>query len=237
MTEKSSADRIAFVTDNYRRISDKIENAKIKSGRTDDVRFMAVTKTVPAEIVNHSVSLGINLLGENRVQEFLDKYESYSGDYSVHFIGGLQTNKVKYIIDKVDMIHSVDSFKLAAEIDKRAGSAGRIMDILLEVNIGGEESKNGITPEALNELSAEIAELKNIRIRGLMTIPPVDINGSSERYFERMKRLYDDLRSAYKDKFTVDTLSMGMSGDFEKAIEYGSTIVRIGSLLFGYRQY
>ncbi len=239
MTEKLSADRFSFVTDNYRRISEQIENAKIKAGRTDDVHFMAVTKTVPAEIVNHSVELGIKLLGENRVQEFLDKYESYSGDYDVHFIGGLQSNKVKYIIDKVSMIHSVDSLKLANEINKRATGAGRVMDILLEINIGGEESKNGIRPEELSGLSSEIAELKNIRIRGLMTIPPVDINGSSERYFEKMQRLYSDLKSGNKNKenFLVDTLSMGMSGDFEKAIGFGSTIVRIGSLLYGYRQY
>lgn len=239
MTEKLSDDRISLVTDNYKRLSERIENAKIKAGRTDTVNFMAVTKTVPPEIVNHSISLGINLLGENRVQEFLDKYEKYSGDYDVHFIGGLQSNKVKYIIDKVSMIHSVDSVKLSAEINKRAEAIGKTMDILLEINIGGEESKNGIPSDALGELSAEIGEFKNLRIRGLMTIPPVDINGSSERYFEKMQRLYSELKSstAGKENFLVDTLSMGMSGDFEKAIGYGSTIVRIGSLLFGYRQY
>ncbi len=239
MTEKLSADRFSFVTDNYRRISEQIENAKIKANRKDEVHFMAVTKTVPPEIVNHSIGLGIKLLGENRVQEFLDKHESYSGDYDVHFIGGLQSNKVKYIIDKVSMIHSVDSVKLAAEIDKRAAAAGRTMDILLEINIGGEESKNGIRPEETEELSAEIGEFRNLCIRGLMTIPPVDVNGSSERYFEKMQRLYSDLqnRTADKENFSVDTLSMGMSGDFEKAIGFGSTIVRIGSLLFGYRKY
>lgn len=239
MTEKSSAERLSLVADNYRSLSDRIENAKIKADRTDTVSFMAVTKTVPAEIVNHSVSLGIKLLGENRVQEFLDKYEQYSGDYDVHFIGGLQTNKVKYIIDKVSMIHSVDSIKLASEINKRASALGRKMDILLEINIGGEESKNGIMPEQLSELAEEAGEMGSLRVRGLMTIPPVDINGSSERYFEKMQRLYSDLKdkTAGKENFLVDTLSMGMSGDFEKAINYGSTIVRIGSLLFGYRQY
>lgn len=239
MTEKLSADRLSFVTENYKRLSERIENARVKAGRTDRVHFMAVTKTVPAEIVNHSVSLGIKLLGENRVQEFLDKYEHYSGEYDVHFIGGLQSNKVKYIIDKVSMIHSVDSMKLAAEINKRAAAIDRKMDILLEINIGGEESKNGIPAEQLDEFAAEAGELSNLRIRGIMTIPPVDIDGSSERYFERMQRLYSDLRdsSRGKENFLVDTLSMGMSGDFEKAIGYGSTIVRIGSLLFGYRQY
>ncbi len=239
MTEKLSADRFSFVADNYRRLSEKIENAKIKAGRNDTVEFMAVTKTVPAEIVNHSVSLGIKLLGENRVQEFLDKCDSYAGNYEVHFIGGLQSNKVKYIIDKVGMIHSVDSIKLAAEINKRAAAIGKTMDILLEINIGGEESKNGIPAERLSEFAAEAGEMSNLRIRGLMTIPPVDINGSSERYFDKMQRLYSDLKESVKGKenFLIDTLSMGMSGDFEKAIGYGSTIVRIGSLLFGYRQY
>lgn len=190
MTEKLSADRFTLVADNYRRLSEKIENAKIKAGRQDNVQFMAVTKTVPAEIVNHSVSLGIKLLGENRVQEFLEKKDLYSGDYDVHFIGGLQTNKVKYIIDKVSMIHSVDSVRLASEINKRAASIGRVMDILLEVNIGGEESKNGIAPDELSEISSEIGVMSNLRIRGLMTIPPVDVNGSSERYFDKMQRLF-----------------------------------------------
>ncbi|MBQ8902794.1 MAG: YggS family pyridoxal phosphate-dependent enzyme [Oscillospiraceae bacterium] len=240
MTEKSlTTEALSTVTDNYRSLSECIENARQKAGRADYVHFMAVTKPVPPEIVNHAVSLGIKLLGENRVQEFLDKHESYSGDYDVHFIGGLQTNKVKYIIDKVSMIHSVDSFKLAAEIDKRAASKGRVMDVLLEVNIGGELSKNGIPADEVLSLAAETEGLSNIRVRGLMTIPPVDINGSSERYFERMQRLYSDLaaKTAGNDGFLVDTLSMGMSGDFEKAIQYGSTIVRIGSLLFGYRKY
>ena len=239
MTEKLSDERLSTVTDNYKRLFERIENAKLRAGRTDSVHFMAVTKTVPVEIVNHSISLGINLLGENRVQEFLDKYENYSGDYDVHFIGGLQSNKVKYIIDKVSMIHSVDSIKLAAEINKRAESIGKKMDILLEINIGGEESKNGIPAEKLSEFADETGEFSNLRIRGLMTIPPVDVNGSSERCFEKMQRLYSDLKSrtAGRENFLIDTLSMGMSGDFEKAIGYGSTIVRIGSLLFGYRQY
>ena len=239
MTEKLSAERLSFVADNYRRLSERIENARVKAGRTDTVNFMAVTKTVPAEIVNHSVSLGIKLLGENRVQEFLDKYDKYEGDYDVHFIGGLQSNKVKYIIDKVSMIHSVDSMKLASEINKRALAVGKKMDILLEINIGGEESKNGIEPGMLDEFALEAGELPGLRIRGLMTIPPVDMNGSSERYFEKMERLYNDLKDKTKgnEGFLIDTLSMGMSGDFEKAINYGSTIVRIGSLLFGYRQY
>jgi len=238
MTEKLSDNILSAVTESYKRLSEEIEEAKLRAGRTDSVRFMAVTKTVPPEIVNHAISLGIDLLGENRVQEYLDKRESYA-PCEVHFIGGLQTNKVKYIIDKVDMIHSVDSIKLAEEISRRSVSAGRTMDILLEVNIGVEESKSGIAPEKLTELAAQTAELPGLRIRGLMTIPPIDNNGSSERYFERMQRLYSDIGDKFKgnDKFLIDMLSMGMSGDFPTAIKYGSTIVRIGSLLFGYRKY
>lgn len=238
MTEKLLDSRFETVTENYRRLCEQIENARIKAGRTDNVRFMAVTKTVAPEIVNHAISLGINLLGENRVQEFLDKRESYSPS-EIHFIGGLQTNKVKYIIDKVSMIHSVDSLHLAEEISRRAVLANRTMDILLEVNIGGEESKGGIPPEQLFDLAAQVGELPSIRIRGLMTIPPIDKDGSSERYFEQMQRLYGDLcdKFACSNGFSVDTLSMGMSGDFSTAIKYGATIVRIGSLLFGYRNY
>ena len=181
------------------------------------------------------MSLGIDLLGENRVQEFLDKRESYS-PAEVHFIGGLQTNKVKYIIDKVSMIHSVDSVHLAEEISRRAGQHGLNMDILAEINIGGEETKGGITPESAAEFCAQIGELPHIRLRGLMTIPPP---GCGEDTFEAMQRLFGDLRAdkAVNRNGSFDTLSMGMSGDYETAVKHGSTIVRIGSGLFGYRKY
>lgn len=243
MTERLSdsipQERFDAVAENCKRLSERIEAARQKAGRTDAVHFMGVTKTVAPELINHSVGCGIKLLGENRVQEFLDKRGSYDKSAEVHFIGGLQSNKVKYIIDKVSMIHSADSGKLIAEIDRRAKNAGIVMDILIEINIGGEESKSGIKPEELDELANEAAELGGVRVRGLMTIPPVDVNGSSERYFEQMQRLYSDLKGKTSGKtgFMVDTLSMGMSGDFETAIMYGSNIVRIGSLLYGYRKY
>ncbi len=239
MTEKLSDEKFSEVAEHYRQICARLEEAKRRAGRSDEVRLMAVTKTVAPEIVNYAVSLGISLLGENRVQEYLEKRDRYAPGCEVHFIGGLQTNKVKYIIDKVRMIHSVDSGKLAAEISRRAAAAGTVMDILFEINIGGEESKNGIPPEELRRLAEETAALPNLRIRGLMTIPPVDRDGSSERYFEKMKRIYEDFRTGCSGEknFRVDTLSMGMSGDFETAVQYGSTIVRIGSLLFGYRKY
>ena len=239
MTEKLSDERFAEIEENYKRISERIETACLKAGRKDEVRFMGVTKTVAPEFINRSVELGIRLLGENRVQEFLDKHESYDKRAEVHFIGALQSNKVKYIIDKVSMIHSVDSIKLASEIDKRALAHGLVMDILVEINIGGEETKSGISPEELKAFMEEVSELRGIRIRGLMTIPPVNTDGSSERYFAKMQEMFESLKSKTEghSRFLVDTLSMGMSGDFETAIKYGSNIVRIGSLLYGYRKY
>ena len=234
MTERPLDERSAAVVENIRRIRANIEEARLRSGRTDEVRLMGVTKTVAPELVNLSVENGVTLLGENRVQEFLDKRGDYRGDPVIHFIGGLQTNKVKYIIDKVDMIHSVDSEKLLSEIGRRACAAGLVMDILIEVNIGGEQSKSGVSPEALPELAAMAEETKGVRLRGLMTIPPPDENGSSAGYFERMRRLFDDMKSKNAQ---IDTLSMGMSDDYQLAVEYGSTIVRIGSMLYGRRNY
>ena len=239
MTEGSSDSRLSVIADNIKRITENVEKAKLAAGRNDTVCIMGVTKTVDPEIVSFSVKNGIKLLGENRVQEFLDKRDRYEGDPEVHFIGGLQTNKVKYIIDKVKMIHSADSDKLISEIDKRAANAGLIMDILIEVNIGAEESKSGVMPDMLDELIAKTAAYEHIRLRGLMAIPPVDVNGSSEKYFEKMYRLFIDLRArtSSDDRYMIDTLSMGMSGDYEAAIRHGSNLVRIGSVLYGNRIY
>ena len=233
MTEKSfSSSRGALILeDNFKRISNNIENAMSKAGRTDKVRLMAVTKTVPYEKVNHAISLGIDLLGENRVQEFMGKYEFYDKNCEIHFIGGLQNNKVKYIIDKVSMIHSVDGMKLADEINKRAAAINRTMDILIEVNIGGEESKGGVAVEDVNELSAYCSELANINLRGFMTIPPPSADNS--KYFAQMQELYLSSRAKYD---SIDTLSMGMSNDYEQAVLFGANIVRIGSALFGSRK-
>lgn len=223
------------IRESYAIICENIEKAKAAAGRMDNVRLMAVTKTVSPERINYAVGLGIDLLGENRVQEFMDKREQYL-TAEVHFIGGLQTNKVKYIIDKVSMIHSVDSLRLAEEISRRAGQHGLVMDILAEINIGGEETKGGITPESAPELCAQLRELPNIRLRGLMTIPPP---GCGEDTFAAMQRLFSDIQSdkSVNVAGAFDTLSMGMSGDYETAVKHGSTIVRIGSGLFGYRNY
>lgn len=223
------------IKESYARICENIEKAKSAAGRTDNVRLMAVTKTVDPERINYAIGLGIDLLGENRVQEYMDKREQYQ-PAEVHFIGGLQSNKVKYIIDKVSMIHSVDNLRLADEISKRAGQHGLVMDILAEINIGEEETKGGVTPESAEEFCAQVRELPHIRLRGLMTIPPP---GCGEDTFARMQRLFADLstdKSVNVDG-AFDTLSMGMSGDYETAVRHGSTIVRIGSGLFGYRKY
>lgn len=223
------------IEESYARICSDISKAMADAGRTDSVQLMAVTKTVDPERINCAIDLGIQLLGENRVQEFLDKRDSYK-KAEVHFIGGLQTNKVKYIIDKVSMIHSVDSMRLAEEINRRAGQHGLVMDILAEVNIGEEETKGGFAPRDVKAFCIEVSELPNVRLRGLMTIPPP---GCPEELYAKMQRLFEDIRDAADKDIAAhfDTLSMGMSGDYATAIRYGSTIIRIGSGLFGYREY
>lgn len=233
--EKLSCNNDYFkkIKDNYERINENILSAASKAGRTDKVRLMAVTKTVPYEAVNFALSLGVDLLGENRVQEFLSKYEFYDKNCQVHFIGGLQSNKVKYIIDKVSMIHSVDSIKLVDEINKRAALYGKVVDILIEINIGEEESKSGVSVKKLPEIADHCLSLSNIRLKGFMAIPPVDDNGSNSGYFRQMEIIYNKYQSEIGAQ--IDTLSMGMSNDYVQAVLYGSNIVRIGSALFGKR--
>ena len=195
---------------------------------------MAVTKTVEPDKINFAVECGITLLGENRVQEYLSKKDSYDKRAEVQFIGHLQTNKVKYIINDVTMIQSVDSLKLANEINRLAAKNGRVMDVLLEVNIGGEESKSGVAKDALFELAGETASMENIRLRGLMAIPPA---GCGEEVFAQMRELFEALKAEKLPGADISVLSMGMSGDFETAIKHGSTLIRIGTGLFGARDY
>lgn len=224
----------SIVSENLKRVQYNIAEAKAKyRNENDDVRLMAVTKTVPYEIVNSVIEQGVDLLGENRVQEYLDKKDHYDKNAEVHFIGHLQTNKVKYIVDSVKCIHSVDNLKLAAEIEKLAEKNGIVMNVLTEVNIGGEESKSGISTDMLDELVYGISEMKNIKLCGLMTIPPV---GNSEFYFEKMQRIFEDLKAKKVYNVSMDILSMGMSADYVEAIKYGSNIVRVGSAIFGARK-
>lgn len=228
----TNSNDLAYIDENLRIIRERCAEAKEKYRSPDDnIRIMAVTKTVAPEAVNHAVKLGLDLLGENRVQEYLSKAEAYDKSAEVQFIGHLQTNKVKYIINSVSMIQSVDSLRLGQEISRLAVKNGRVMDILCEVNIGGEDSKSGIAPAGLKQLIEELRELEGIRIRGLMTIPPPS---DSDLFLGRMKELYDSVSSEYEG---MDTLSMGMTHDYAEAIRYGSTLVRIGTGLFGARDY
>lgn len=226
-----NSSRYEVIRENLSLIRENIGEALGKYRNSGDkTEIMAVTKTVPAEDVNFVFDLGLNLLGENRVQEYQSKAELYDKRAEVHFIGHLQTNKVKYIIQPMSMTQSVDSFKLAKEISRLAAVNNKVMDILCEVNIGGEESKSGIAPAELAGLLEQISALDGVRIRGLMTIPPP---AESDIYLGRMQELYLRFREDYK----MDTLSMGMTHDYVQAVKYGSTLVRIGTGLFGARNY
>ena len=222
-----------YINENLKEILSTVNEAKIKANREDEeIHIMAVTKTVPADAVNFAIQNGIKLIGENRVQEYMSKYEDYDKNANVHFIGHLQTNKIKYIIDKVNMIESVSSIRLAKEINKRCERINKKMDVLVQINCD-EESKGGIPFPQAQEFVEEVSTLENINVRGLMTIPPID---EAEKYFEKMRRLYIDISSKRLDNVSMDFLSMGMSGDFEQAILHGSNIIRIGTMLFGARK-
>ena len=223
---------------NFKEINERIEIAAKKSGRSkDDIILLAATKTVPFEVINHAIDNGLNYLGENRVQEFLSKND-YLHPVHKHFIGHLQTNKVRDIVGKVEMIESVDSLKLAKEISKRSVALGITTEILIEVNIGEEESKSGVRAENLEELLREISQLDGILVKGLMAIPPIcEENDEIRKYFSKMYNLFIDIQAKNIDNSIMKYLSMGMSSDYEIAIEEGANIVRIGSLLFGKRNY
>lgn len=221
------------------RIRDEVSRAVLESGRTGDaVRLMAVTKTRTPELINAVIDRGgITLLGENRAQELLEKYNAYHKDeVNIHFIGHLQTNKVKQIVDKVSLIESVDSLRLAEEISKESIKLGKTMEIFIEVNIGEENSKSGILKEQLPDLLHEVATLEGIKVRGLMTIPPIcDKKSEIEQYFSNMYKLFIDIKHKKIDNVSMDFLSMGMSGDYIEAIKHGSNIIRLGSAIFGQR--
>ncbi len=202
-----------------------------------ETQLIAVTKTRSVEEINAAIALGVRHIGENRVQELLEKYPYLNLDgVNIHLIGRLQTNKVKYIIDKVDLIHSVDSLRLAEEISKRAEKIGKIQEVLVEVNIGSEESKGGVGPEELLEFLYEISKLPKIRVRGLMCIPPIAVEkDQNHEYFLKMKQLLVDIKGKKIDNVSMDILSMGMTNDYEDAIAVGSTFIRVGRGIFGPR--
>lgn len=215
----------------------RISAAAKECGREpEDIKLIAVTKTYPIEAMNEAIRLGITDIGENKPQEIRDKFDNVS-PVNWHLIGHLQTNKVKYIIDRCTLIHSVDSIKLMTEIDRQAQNHNRDIDILIQVNISGEESKSGIAPDELPSLLEYAKNLTNTHVKGLMTIAPkCDIDEVS-RHFSNMKELFDQTAKQSYRNVTMTELSMGMSGDFETAIKHGATMVRIGSLIFGPRNY
>ena len=232
--------RCKDIEDNLKEIKEKIAESAQKSGRTEkDVHLMAVTKTVEPYFINHALAQGIDLIGENRVQELLSKKPDLNLDgVDVHLIGHLQTNKVKQIVGEVSTIQSVDSVKVAKEISKCSVNAGINTDILLEVNIGEEESKSGLEYNQVLEICHEIAELPGVSVKGLMAIPPICENDVILRqFFSNMYQLYVDIDSKKIHNICMQILSMGMSSDYEAAIMEGSNLVRVGSSIFGARVY
>lgn len=229
------------VRENYLEVLNKKNQAALRAGRNpEDITLMAVTKLHTVDEINEAIDAGATDIGENKVQELLSKYEDVK-PVRWHLIGHLQTNKVKQIIDKVVMIHSVDSLHLAEEINKRAGNAGLVMDILIEINVGEEETKTGIQAEELMDLAKKITDTcENVQLRGVMCIPPYGEDPEvSRKYFRETRELFEKLQQLGlpEDRALIDTLSMGMSGDYETAVEEGSTIVRVGSAIFGKRNY
>lgn len=218
----------------------KITDAAQNAGRASDcVKLVAVSKTKPIEMMKEAYEAGVRDFGENKPQEIAAKYPMFDGaDVNFHMIGRLQKNKVKMIIDKVCLIHSVDSYGLAVEIDKRAAAADKIQDILIQVNISGEESKSGTVPRELPELCRWISQMKNVRIRGLMTI---SVKGytyeENKALFSELAKLANEIEELKIPNVSMKELSMGMSNDYEAAVEAGATIVRVGSGIFGARDY
>ena len=227
-----------MISDNIKKIKEDIFNACIKSGRDfSKIEIVGVTKTVKEDKILCAINEGITHVGENRVQEYLSKYDFYkANNLKTSIIGHLQTNKVKYIIDKADLIQSVDSFHLAEEISKQALKHDTTMDILVEINIGDEESKSGVSFSEVDEITHRISELPGIFIKGLMSIPPVFTDEITARgYFQKLYKIYIDIMGKKRDNICMDILSMGMSSDYLLAIEEGSNMVRIGRGIFGER--
>jgi len=213
------------IEQNLATINKKIHDALDRANRTDSAKLLAVTKHVGPERINELIALGIECIGENRVQEAAEKLPQLSRAVEKHMIGHLQSNKVRQAVTLFDVIHAVDSLKLAKEIDKRSLEAGKVMPILFEINIGGEESKYGIKPEDAEDFYKQLLALTNIKVIGIMTIAPLVPPEETRPYFQKMKELNDSLGLQY--------LSMGMTDDYEVAIEEGSNLVRIGRGLFG----
>ena len=228
-----------MVQENLTQVEANIAAACKRAGRNrDEVTLIAVTKTKPVEMLQEAYDWGSRNFGENKVQEIMDKYDKLPSDIQWHMIGHLQRNKVKYIVDKVCLIHSVDSYRLAEEINIQAKKRGVVVPILIEVNIADEQSKFGVRPEETMQLVREISSLDGVSIRGLMCIAPYVVDSEENRpFFRKIKALSIDIEKENIDNVSMDILSMGMTGDYEVAIEEGATMVRVGTGIFGERNY
>ena len=227
------------IRDNLHKVRANIRRACKNCGRESaEVKLVAVSKTKPISALEQAYACGCRDFGENKVQELVDKYEAMPKDIRWHMIGHLQRNKVKYIVDKVFLIHSVDSLRLAQEIEKEAARKEITVNILVEVNVAGEESKFGTTSEEACSLVEEIAKLPHVRVKGLMTIAPyVEAAEENRPYFEKLKQIYVDIIHKNIDNVFMEELSMGMTGDYEVAITEGATYIRVGTGIFGEREY
>ena len=226
------------IADNLARVKERMAEAAMRSGRTpDSVKLVGVTKTVDVDRIKEAVSAGLQILGENYVQEARDKIKEVGGEASWHFVGRLQTNKAKYAVKLFDLIQTVDSFKLARELNRRAQPLGRTIPIIIQVNLASEVSKGGVEPSECISLIEQISELPNLQILGLMTMPPFfDQPERARPYFAQLRELSQEIARAQLPRVVMKELSMGMSGDFESAIEEGATLVRVGPAILGERK-
>lgn len=228
------------IAENVARVRVQMAQAALRCGRNpEEIKLCAATKMNDAEAVRQAIAAGVDCCGENRVQELTAKLSenAYAGA-PVHFIGHLQTNKVRQVVGKVDLIQSVDSAHLLRAVDREAGRQGIRQDILLEINIGNEASKGGFSPEEILPLLENFGEFSNVCVKGLMAIPPISrFPGENLEFFQKMRQISVDIRDIINDNVKVDCLSMGMSGDFEDAIAAGSTMIRVGTAIFGARDY
>jgi len=227
---------VEIIKNNLEIINEKIKKAALKVERNpEEIKLVAVTKTATIEQIEEAIKAGVKIIGENKVQEAKEKYQIITADIEWHLVGHLQTNKVKYAVEIFDCIHSVDSIKLAEEIDKRSLQFGKTTNVLVEVNVSGEETKCGIKPEEVVLFLKNISEFTGIRVRGLMTIAPIAEDKEEVRpYFRRLRELSKEIKSKNIKNVKMDYLSMGMSEDFEIAIEEGANMVRIGRGIFGF---
>ncbi len=223
------------VIENYKNAMSRLETALEESGRSiKDVLVIGASKTMPLErILFVRDNTDVKIFGENRVQELLEKY---TPDVRWHFIGQLQTNKVKYIVDKVELIHSVDRLSLLQEIDRQAKKHGKVQDILIEVNIGGEEKKGGVAPEEVIDFAKEVDKYPSVRLKGLMSVLPNVEKDALDAFYLQLSKLYDTLKQTRLDNADIRYLSAGMSNDYDVAVKYGANIVRLGRALFGERE-